>query len=136
MSTGTVNISGTFSKDTREYNGLSRVHDQLVKDGLTRRVVVGVIETKFTKRDIAAGGVETPTVRFIAIEALDGQAAEAARDLLDAQYRERTGRQGSAVDADLISEAAEAGLIEDPPEQDPTAGPWPGDAEYQDGASR
>lgn len=135
MSIGNVNISATFTKDTREYNGLTLIHDQLVTEGLTRHVVTGVIETKFVKRDVAGGGIETPTVRFVALEVIqDENDAETVRDAMDRQYRKRTGRQGSAVEDDLLSSPE---LTEDPPsDRDPTAGPWPGDADYQDGESR
>ncbi|MEV7264678.1 hypothetical protein AB0N38_14110 [Micromonospora aurantiaca] len=88
----TVNMSATFKKDERINNGLERIARALVKDPLTRHVVVGVIECTRITRDIADGGVETPTVRFALIEVLDGDDAEQARQLLDAAHNARTGK--------------------------------------------
>lgn len=103
----TVNISGTFTKENRESNGLESIHDELVEAGLDRHIVVGLVETKFVKRDVAAGGIDTPTVRFVSIEPLTGPAAAAARELLDAARQERTGQR---VDPTLLDELATAEL--------------------------
>lgn len=88
----TVNVAATFKKDERINNGLERIARDLVKDPLNRHLVVGIIECTRITRDIADGGVETPTVRFALIEVLEGEPAEQARQLLDAAHNARTGR--------------------------------------------
>lgn len=88
----TVNVAATFKKDERINNGLERIARDLVKDPLNRHLVVGIIECTRITRDIADGGVETPTVRFALIEVLEGEPAEQARQLLDAAHNVRTGR--------------------------------------------
>lgn len=64
----TVLISGTFKQDDRDLNGLTQISKELIEEPLTRHVVIGVVETKRVVRDIADGGTETPTVRFVQIE--------------------------------------------------------------------
>lgn len=88
-----VNISGTFRKDERPYNGLEKIADALTNKGKLHEsyVVVGIVTPKFVKTN-AEDGTDTPTVRFDRIEPLEGEAADAARALLDAAYQERTGR--------------------------------------------
>lgn len=88
----TVNVAATFKKDERINNGLERIARDLVKEPLNRHLVVGIIECTRITRDIADGGVETPTVRFALIEVLEGEPAEQARQLLDAAHNSRTGR--------------------------------------------
>jgi len=87
-----VNISGTFRKDERESNGLEAIRLDLVEHGLARRVVVGLVETKFVKTDVQDGGTRVPTVKFVAIEPLTGASADKAREMLDEARRERTGQ--------------------------------------------
>jgi hypothetical protein len=110
-----VNISGTFKKDERDSNGLESIHDELVKRPLDRRIVVGMIETKFVKVDVQDGGVEVPTVRFVAIEPLTGPAATTARELLDAARSERTGQpvQPTLLD-DIDDETDEVDDVDEP----------------------
>lgn len=102
-----VLISGTFRKDDREFNGLERVTETLIKHPYVRHVVVGVIETTQIVRDIQAGGVETPRVRFVHIEALDeATGADQAKRILEAAYTARTGAQPdtSLFDHDQVGE--------------------------------
>jgi hypothetical protein len=100
----TVNIAGTFKKDQREYNGLEAIASKLIDDPLTRRVVVGVVETKRIVRDMADGGTETAVVRFVHLEAVDGDQGEQAKQMLAKAYTERTGGQ---ADETLFDHAGE-----------------------------
>lgn len=116
-----VRIMGTFSKDTREYNGLEGIEDDLCERMLDKHVVVATIETRRVIKD--SDGTHTPVVRFLQIEPLDNEAADAARALLDAAYSVRTGApapQPSLFDAPQP----------EPGDREPDAGPWPGDPEY------
>lgn len=92
----TVNIKAAFSKDEREFNGLEAIRAELVKDPHNRRVIVGVVETSKITVDIEDGGTETPTIRFVQVEVLDGDDASQARGMMDAAFRTRTGRSDSA----------------------------------------
>lgn len=97
-----VNISGTFRKDDRQLNGLESVAEDLIEDPLTRHVVVGIVETKRIVKDISDGGTETPTVRLVQIEPLDGEAADDAQTLMEKAFQARTGHeyQGALFDRD------------------------------------
>lgn len=88
-----VNISGTFRKDERPYNGLEAIADELADKTKLHEsyLVVGIVSPKFVKTD-AEDGTDTPTVRFDRIEPLFGEAADMARKLLDGAHQERTGR--------------------------------------------
>lgn len=76
-----VNISGTFKRDSRPDNGLEVIADELVKDPMTTRLVVGVIVPHAYKGK--AGEELSPTVRFTAIEVAGGEDAVVLRDMLD-----------------------------------------------------
>jgi hypothetical protein len=86
-----VNISGTFKRDSRPFNGLEAIADQLLDHELAdeRYVVVAVVRPHASKWS-AEDGIETPTVRFDQIEVLGEDAAKQARVFLDDVYRERT----------------------------------------------
>lgn len=134
----TVNVAATFKKDERINNGLEAIVRQLVKEPLERHVVVGVIEVTRITRDIADGGVETPTVRLVSVEALEGDMADAARQLLEKRHSERTGHhlQGALFGDQDEREGegegqGEGGEPEKPDDRDPAAGPWPGDPDYE-----
>lgn len=101
----TVNISAQFSKDERHFNGLAAIEDTLVEKPLERHVIVAVVETKFYKVNVHDGNTHTPTVRLIQVEALDGDAAAQAKQLLDAAYRARTGEKQAPPQDDLFSHA-------------------------------
>lgn len=89
-----VKISATFKLDQKPLNGLealaglladeARLHDQYV--------VVAVVRPHAITTD-AEDGTRTPTVKFDHIEPLEGDAATAARELLNAAYTLRTGRE-------------------------------------------
>ena len=87
----TVKIKATFKKDERAFNGLSAVEKELIEEPLTRQVVVGIVETSKVVRDVEDGGTESPTIRFIQLEPLDGEAAVDAKRMLDEAYQKRTG---------------------------------------------
>lgn len=94
-----VNISGTFRKDERPYNGLEAIAKQLLdrdNSGITH-VVVGIVRPHAIKWT-ADDGMETPTVRFDAIEVLDDDDAAAAKEMLATAYRARTGRDSDPQD--------------------------------------
>jgi hypothetical protein len=83
----TVNIKGTFSKNQRTSNGLEQISDALVREEFGRRIVVGVVELhKVTKEP---GEAAVPTVRFVALEPLDGDGEHDARQLLDQARKAR-----------------------------------------------
>ena len=97
-----VKIKATFTKDTKEYDGLGAISDELARDPLRRRVVVAVVELTNTDVDHLNGGIKTPKVRLASIEAMSGDDELAARKLLDAAYHDRTGQ--TAPPPDLFSE--------------------------------
>lgn len=84
-----VNISGTFKKDSRPDNGLESIAPDLIHNELRRHVVVGVVELHMVKK--APGEEPIPTVRFVAIEPLEGDAADQGRQMLN-QARNARGR--------------------------------------------
>ena len=102
----TVNISASFSKDDKIYNGLEHIIKELLDEPLLRRVAVVVFDTSFSKRDFAHGGTETPTIRIVQIEPLADEAAVDARALLADAYSQRTGGAEPMQD-DLFSDAQE-----------------------------
>lgn len=102
MTGSAVNISGTFKKDSRPSNGLEAIADALVKDELARHVVVGIVELhKVTKEP---GEAARPTVRFVAIEPIEGDAEDLVRDLLN---KARTARGLNVVPEGLFDMPAD-----------------------------
>lgn len=97
-----VNISGTFKKDTRPSNGLEAIAEDLIKDELRRHVVVGVVELHMVKK--APGEAPIPTVRFVAIEPLHGDAEDQGRQMLN---QARNGRGLSIVPESLFDMPAD-----------------------------
>lgn len=94
-----VRISGTFKKDERPENGLESIAPTLVKNELARHVIVGVVELhKVTKEP---GEAPVPTVRFVAIEPLEGFRADDALILLNGA-RDKRGMVG--IPATLFDE--------------------------------
>jgi hypothetical protein len=87
-----VNIKATFKKDDRELNGLEHIVKELIDDPLKRRIVIGIIEVSRVTTDYEDGSTQTPTVRFLQIEALEGDAAERGRMMLSEASQARTGR--------------------------------------------
>jgi hypothetical protein len=76
---------GTFAKDNRPDNGLEHIAEELVKDELSPRLVVGiVVPHAYGTRKV--GEPIMPVVRFAAIEVVDGSDALTVRELID-KYR-------------------------------------------------
>lgn len=86
-----VNISAKFGKDNALYNGLGSMVDELLDDPTTVRTAVVSYAVGFSKRDFANGGAETPTIRIMQIEPLDGAAAEQVKKLQRQAFQARTG---------------------------------------------
>lgn len=88
-----VNISGTFSKDQRPFNGLEAIVDDLLDETKQRDSYIVIAEIRpHAYKFRADDGVKTPTVRVDHIEVV----AEAAdiktmRELLERIYAARTG---------------------------------------------
>lgn len=102
-----VNVSATFKRSESELNGLSVIADRLLDRARSHEtyVVVAIVRPHANKW-LAEDDEEQPTVKFVQIEALDGAAAIAARDLLVDAYRLRTGRGGQPTlfDSDTDSD--------------------------------
>jgi hypothetical protein len=116
----TVQIKASFKKDNRHLDGLDAVRKDLVADQVTPRVVIAVLEVTDVNHNVLEG-TDTPKLRVRSIEVMTGRRAITASGLLEEAYAERTG--GNTPPATLF-DAVE-------PEQDPTAGPWEGDADWQ-----
>jgi hypothetical protein len=116
-----VQIKGTFKRDERENNGLEGIREDLIRTPLERHTIVGTIEVTKIVRDVADGGVETPTVRLVSVEPLSGDDALTAKKMLDAAYHERTGQ--TAPPATLFDEGVPGTDAFDGGE------PWPGDVD-------
>ncbi|AGL19522.1 hypothetical protein [Actinoplanes sp. N902-109] len=83
-----VTISGTFGKNERPSNGLETIAEDLIKDQLAQHVVVGIVQ--FSGATLPGPGEQlVPRVKFIAIEPLDGNAADTVRSLLDVARKDR-----------------------------------------------
>ena len=93
-----VNLSGTFKKDARPFNGLTAVVDDLLDETKQRKTYLVVAEVRshgyqFTAED----GVKTPTVKLDSIEVvLDDADAKVVRELLERLYNARTGGEKPA----------------------------------------
>ena len=97
----TVNIKGTWTKKTRDRNGLEAVEKDLLDrtradDTYACVVIVAPHATRWTATD----GSEVPTVAVRAIEVMDGDQDDAVRKLLADQFRARTGRTELPMDDD------------------------------------
>lgn len=114
-----VNIKGTFSKDKRPNNGLDAIAEALKADHFLRIAVVGIVE--FHAYHDVVGRAEAISVDFAAVEPVFGDADEQARQMLD---QARKARGLGNVELTLFD--GEPGG-----DRDPTAGPWPGDSDYQ-----
>lgn len=124
-----VNISGTFSKDQRPNNGLDAIAEQINGNRLQRIAVVGIIA--FHGHHDVVGRPEYISVHFEALEPTAGDADEQTRQILD---QIRKGRGLGQVELTLFDEppaAREATVSAAVADRDPTAGPWPGDPDYQ-----
>jgi len=123
-----VRVKATFKKDTKEFDGLGAISDQLAADPLQRRVIVAVIEVTNIDHDVLEGGTKIPKVRLVNVEALTGDDALHARKMLEAVYHERTGQ--TAPPPTLFDD----GAPHDDEAVDDSA--WPGDAGSADAPKR
>lgn len=148
-----VKIKGTFKKDTKEYDGLGAISDQLVANPLERVLVIAELEVETYETDVKGGGTKTPKMAYTSMEVMTGDDAITARKLRDAAYHERTGQtappptlfdpdehqgpglspaQRDEIAAEDRAEAAARGgagdgFVEPGPD---AAGVWPGDEGY------
>lgn len=82
-----VKIKGTFSKNERSDNGLEDIANDLVRNEFARHTVIGIVELhKVTKEP---GEAPIPTVRFLAVEPVDGDDEVAVKAILDAVRKGR-----------------------------------------------
>ncbi len=85
-----VNISGTFAKDERPYNGLEEISDRLIEDEFGTHYVISRIKPHgYSKKP---GEPMTPTVKHEHIEVVTGEDADWVTKKLDELYQARTGR--------------------------------------------
>ena len=110
-----VNISGTFKKDRRPDNGLEAIANDLVKNEFARYTVVGIVELHKVVKE--PGEEPRPTVHFVALEVLDGDAADVAQTYLNDARRDRD--QGPLSGT----------LFDSDPDRDGEAGESEGDGE-------
>lgn len=82
-----VTIRGTFPKDSRPSNGLEGIATQLYADKAQHHFVVGVV--KWAGGGLDEDGALIPAVKFLAIEPVDGEAADVASKLLDVARKAR-----------------------------------------------
>jgi hypothetical protein len=88
-----VKIKASFKKDERAKDGLSAIEHKLVDEDLLHELYVVVAFLRPHRIDLLAeDGAKSATVKFDHIETLDGDQAAAAKELLMAKYKERTGR--------------------------------------------
>lgn len=155
-----VDISAQHSKDEKPFFGLDRILQQLLDDPLEEHVIVArMVRSGLTVND--QQGTSRPRIRPLHIEVMVNKVRQKeALSLLEAEYRERTGREDlppsdlfnsddrDADDSDGQLEGQTSitdevgGLAPDNVRplfasgqsagDDPTAGPWPGDADYQE----
>lgn len=85
-----VNIKGTFKKDDKPNNGLEAISKELSGRPHERRIAIVIVRPARTVIDHADGTV-TPTVQIDNIEALTGDDAKSAWELLANAYESRTG---------------------------------------------
>lgn len=127
-----VKIKGSFKTRDGDVNGLNHIESELRAEPLGQRLVIGVITVARQGQNYEKGERET-TVKFELIEPLLGEAADEGKKLLDLAHAARTGRpeapQGTLPfdHADLHRIEQDGDDISPDDEQDPTAGPWPGD---------
>lgn len=112
-----VTISGTMAKDKKPDSGLDEIGDKVNANRLQRVAVVGIVE--YHGHHEVVGQPETVSVRFCAIEPLDGKDDTLARTLLD---RARRGRGLGSAELTLFEV--------DPHAAGQAAGPWPGDTDF------
>jgi hypothetical protein len=104
-----VNLSGTFAKDERPYNGLEEIADQLIDDEFGTHYVISRIKPHgYSKKP---GEPMSPTVKLEHIEVVTGEDADWVTKKLDELYQARTGRE-DAPPKDLFDTAGERAVPE------------------------
>lgn len=89
---GAVQISGTFKKDERPYNGLEQVSKDFAEDPLTEFYVIAKVECVGFNEDRDNDWIKVPRVRFTHIEVMQSDKEEsAARKLFDQACKARLG---------------------------------------------
>lgn len=94
-----VKFKGTVSKNESENNGLEEIAHRLVKNEFARHVIIGIVELHKVTKD--PGEPPVPTVRFFAVEPVDGDDEIVAKELLDRARKAR----GMGNIADTLFEA-------------------------------
>lgn len=84
-------------------NGLDAISDDLLKNPLEERIVVGIVHCPTAKEDFV-NGRHIPYVAFRAIEPLTAGAGETARSLLVEAYTKRTGQESLPLDQIAVHE--------------------------------
>ncbi|GAA4681255.1 hypothetical protein [Phytohabitans rumicis] len=86
-----VNISGTFAKDERPYNGLEAIAEQLVDDEFGTHYTISRIKPHgYNKKP---GEAVVPVAKHEHIEVVTGDDAEWVAKKLDERYRARSERE-------------------------------------------
>lgn len=87
-----VEIKASFTKDTKIYNGLNAIADDLIDKPLEEHYVIAKVRCSRTNIDHLKGGVHTPQVEFHHIEVmLSDKEEQAAKKLFDAACKARLG---------------------------------------------
>jgi len=118
-----VRIKGTFRKDTKEYDGLGAISEEIVANPLQRVTVIAELEVDKFETDVKGGGIRTPKMEYVSMEVMRGDDLVVARKLRDAAYHERTGQ--TAPPPTLFDEGLPGSDAHDGQAQ-----PWPGDEGY------
>lgn len=122
---GNVAIQASFGKDSKLYNGLEAIADDLIDKPQQERYVICKVRTRRTTTDHENGGAETATIKFVHIEPmLTEKSEQGARKLFEAAAKARLG------------ELPQQTLFEDKADEDDDDGPWPGDKPRQDGGDQ
>jgi len=113
-----VAIKAKFGKDTKAFNGLEAIVEDLLDKPLQEHYVIAKVSTVRITNDIEGGGVEVPTVSFKHIEVMLSDKEEAAaKKLFEAACKARLGdlpqqtlfEDGAAKEGDAPDTAGEGG---------------------------
>lgn len=119
-----VNIQARFKKDQSHLDGLSAITEELAKNPLQARIIIATVDCTRVTHNVQ-DGTDTPTVKLTAVEVCTGADAVKVTQMLERLYAARTGRD------DLPASLFDAGEEEAGPGDEPPAGPWPGDVDFQ-----
>lgn len=90
-----VQLSGQVPAE--EYNGLESLHDELMADVVED--IVAVVVFRRAKRVLPDEKDPYPILRIARVEPVSGDGTDAARDLMDAAYKARTGNEALDMSA-------------------------------------